>query len=83
MANITNRPDDFVDQNHTHISAMAHTIIDDGDAVGDEEYWGYPVNSLISKSGKGVMNKELEIESLDYLLVEMAKSRELWENAGN
>ena len=42
VAGTNDRPDDFVDRNDTHISAMARMTACEEDLMGDEEYWGLP-----------------------------------------
>lgn len=46
----TERPDDFVDNDHTHISAMAHIITCDPETVGDDEFWGFPTDETAVSS---------------------------------
>ena len=63
---VTERPDDFVDNNETHISAMAHMVNCDHDMgdVGDDEYWGFLVIYAILNVGEEVINAESKIETL-------------------
>ena len=79
---VTERPDDFVDNNETHISAMAHMVNCDHDVgdVGDDEYWGFPVIHATPNVGEEVMNAESEIETLHQSLAQVGNCQEIWEN---
>ena len=68
--NNSNRPDDFVDNNSTHISIMAHLHIAHPefatceDDVRDDEFWGYIPIIYTSKIDDIAMAIKQEIDIL-------------------
>ena len=54
VAGTNDRPDDFVDRNDTHISAMARITACEEDLMGDEEYWGLPDGKSTPNLGRSL-----------------------------
>ena len=52
---------------------ITYTIINNKNIIRDKKYQSYLVNSLISKLDKEIINKELKIKSLNYLLIKIIK----------
>lgn len=56
------RPDDFVDNNGTHISAMGHLICSAIDVGNDDEDWGFAFNAATPNFGGEVLTEFQEDE---------------------
>ena len=83
-ANIANadRPNDFVNQNNTHISAMTYIICDD-ETMKDDEYWNFPVHIMTPKSDNDVTHEKHGIQTLDQSLIQMNIHHESCERTKN
>ena len=63
------RPDDFEDNHSTHISTMAHLVINQNTVTdGEDEIWGFPFNATTSESYNEEISEESAIETLDQSL---------------
>lgn len=69
----TNRLDNFVnnfvDNNNTHILAVAHFVTSEKGVKGDDEYWGLEVIDPALKSGEQVLPEEFLTETLSRTLI--------------
>ena len=52
------RPNDFVNNNYSYISAMTYLIICEIDIEEDDEYWGLEIVISIFKCNEGATLKE-------------------------